>query len=818
MQVRVDFAGDAESPIPPLHANLVASGSLDSLRVFVTGDSETGSTRIPPAHFEFEAAGRPDAYRIDATVLSVGTDELPPIDLEFVGTGDLRTFEVERAHAEILEGQVSFDGSVTWNPELLWVADLDVDSVAPSSLTPNPDDWPGRVSFRGETSGRMVDGALRAELSADTLSGRLRGFPIEGSLSVSRSNGIYDIPRVRLEWGTLGLEAAGHVGDEIDLEFDVRAPDLSLPFPNAAGSVRASGSLEGELDGPRIDAVYEIDDLVFGRVSLAHGSGSMDLDIRSRDSSRVDLSAQDLTVDSIVVDSVALHLRGTPQAHDLQLEAAGPDWLLDLRLVGRLSNADVLAESAWSGRIVSLLFDVPETGALRLDEPANLVASTDSVRVDPFCISAMEPSASLCAGGDWTAPTGPTGFGAGTLEVEFTGIMLSPLDSLFPMGFRVEGVASGIVRASLSQDGSFEGAGRVATGPATVEALVDGEVSRFAFGGSSFAFTAGSEGIAATLEIEAEHEDSPARISLRAEAAVPGFTNLNQEMDSQFVEGSLQAWVPDLALLDVLLPEFANTTGSASVDLVLSGTVAEPEVEGEVLITSVDTDLPELGLELRGVEVAGSARAVFSRDGSLEGTGRVVLGPGTLHTLMDAEPSRFAFDGSGLEVTVSPEGLTATLGFEVEREDLTPVVSLEAVATMPGFTNLNQDLDRQGLEGSLSASMLDLTLVDALLAELANTTGSASMDLVFGGTVGATEVEGELLVTGAETDVPELGIRLQGIEISARTEEDGALFVSGQVTSGTGTLQIEARPPPTRSIDDPTVISVTGERFTVVNR
>ena len=123
------------------------------------------------------------------------------------------------------------------------------------------------------------------------------------------------------------------------------------------------------------------------------------------------------------------------------------------------------------------------------------------------------------------------------------------------------------MRASLSQDGSFEGAGRVAIGPGTVEALVDGEVSRFALGGSSFAFTASSEGIAATLEIEAEHEDSPARISLRAEAAVPGFTNLNQELDSQFVEGSLQASVPDLALLDVLLPEFANTTGSASVGM-----------------------------------------------------------------------------------------------------------------------------------------------------------------------------------------------------------------------------------------------------------
>lgn len=426
----------------------------------------------------------------------------------------------------------------------------------------------------------------------------------------------------------------------------------------------------------------------------------------------------------------------------------------------------------------------------------------------------------MCAGGDWTAQTGPTGFrfGAGSLEAEFTGIALSPLDGLSPVETTVEGEAAGTVRANVSQDGSLEGTARVALGPGTLQTNINGEVARFTFDDSDFEFNADSEGITATLGLEAEQEDSAAPISLQAEAAVPGFTNLNQELDSQFVEGSLQASVPDLALLEAFLPQLANTIGSASMELALGGTVGEAELEGEIQITGGETDLPELGIELRGVEVAGGARAIYSEDGSFAGTGRVVLGPGTLQTVVDDEPSRFAFGGSGVEVTANPDGLTATVGFEVEHEDLTALVSLEADASIPGYTNLNQDFASQDIEGSVRASMADLTLVDALLPELTNTTGSASMDLVLGGTVGEPAAEGEILVTGAETDVPELGIRLQGVEISARIEEDGELLVDGRVTSGAGTVRIEVRPPTTRSMDDPTVISITGERFTVANR
>jgi translocation and assembly module TamB len=703
----VTLTADTETgttPLPPMHLELEASGSLDSAEVSLVAETKGGTTRIPPSHIELEAFGGLDGYRLTATVVASGTDELPPIDVTFAGTGDDGSFDVETALANVLEGQVRFAGSVEWDPELRWIADLEVDSLAPASLTPAPDEWPGRISLRGESSGRIVGGRLQAAVRIDTLGGHLRGASMEGRLSAAVADGVIDVEELRLDWGSLDLDASGRIADSIDVEFDLKAPDLGLLLPDMVGSVRTAGSLSGRLGAPRIDATYDVVDLRIGTVSAAAATGSIDLDLASTDGGRVDLSALSLTIASVVLDSLEVHLRGLDEGHELRVAGSGPDGDIDLLLAGILSKEEVAAERTWDGRIASLAIDIAPAGAWVLTEPADLVLSADSVRLSKLCLTAVDRVGRVCAAADWNQPLAE-GIGSGTTEVELIGIELARLDTLIAGENRFEGGLSGVLRAEFMDNGDLAGDGTVTLGPGTIETVRDGETTRVRFGGPGLQFSAGPGGVSVTLSLQLEQEDGALRTTVEGEYRVPGLTNLNQDLEALTVEGALRAAIPDLAFVEALLPELKNTKGSATIDLAIAGTFGDPRTTGEVVVTGVETDIPGLGIQLRGVELTGRSE----EDGVLVVHGQLTSGAGTITiegrsplvpsesnpTTLTIRGDRFTAANTGnMQIEISPDlELRITRDLVVVQGDvLVPAANIEIIEVPESAVRVSRDV------------------------------------------------------------------------------------------------------------------------------
>ena len=701
--LEADVAADAELPIPPGRFDLVANGSLDSARIYLTADTETGSTPIPPTHIELEVNGGLDGYRLEATVASAGTEKLPAIDVAFSGTGDDEHFVVETADAAVLDGRIRLAGTATWVPKLEWVADVEADSIALTSLMPEPEEWPGRVSFRGDSQGRIVDGRLEATVQVDTLGGHLRGAPLEGRLAAAVSGDTYEIEILRLDWGSLDLAAAGHIGDTVDVAFDLSAPDLSLVFPEWAGAIRTIGSLSGSPESPRIDASYEVDSLRVETYSMAHGAGSVLLDFENPDSSRVDLAARGLAADSLVLDSLSVRVRATESGHELQLAAGGPDGVLDIELEGHLSEEGPMPDRTWSGRVVSLALDIPPAGAWRLQDPTRMLLSADSAWIEPLCMAAEGRTGRVCSSGRWVAAD--SGVGTATAELTLDGVELSRIDSLLPEGNRVQGGVSGTVTASLAEDGSISGLGTITLGPGTIETVRGGERSRIRFGGPGLQFAAGSQGLSVDLGLEVERDDGSIRTTVYGDYSVPGFTNVNQDLGQQAIEGSLRASMPDLAFLENVLPELQNTRGSATMDLAIRGTVADPRTTGEIVVTGVATDVPDLGLQLRDIEITARSEA----DGTLLIDGRVTSGAGTIVIKgqsplvpSDERPTTLSLTGEqftavstgGMLVAISPDldlRITRDL-VDVRGEIVVPSATIEILEVPESAVRVSRDV------------------------------------------------------------------------------------------------------------------------------
>jgi translocation and assembly module TamB len=75
----------------------------------------------------------------------------------------------------------------------------------------------------------------------------------------------------------------------------------------------------------------------------------------------------------------------------------------------------------------------------------------------------------------------------------------------------------------------------------------------------------------------------------------PGF-RMGRAAAEQPLVGHLRAQLSNLGFLQVVVPVLGTTTGQATADLELSGTLAAPAIAGTAHVTGAAAEVPSLGL------------------------------------------------------------------------------------------------------------------------------------------------------------------------------------------------------------------------------
>jgi autotransporter translocation and assembly factor TamB len=540
-------------------------------RIQVEDGFVTVSDSISISDINLTASGTHDDYQAEVTA-SLTAPQIGRAQLESSGRGTLSEFRIENVRALALDGEVRGSGAISWQPRIEWQVALDADGLAPATLAPSPEDWPGQVSLSAALEGNLMDGRTEMAVRIDTLYGTLRGQPLTGVIRAGIRNSEYSFDRVDIDWGSVRIDVAGMVnGDQLDLNFDLQAPDLAAVLPRSSGSVSASGRLAGSPSTPIINATATGNAVVLDQFTLSRANARVDVDWQDRGTNEVDVRVEDLEYSNQAIDSVRLVVRGSRAAHQVEATVASNE--ADMRLTA----SGGLTDWTWSGVLADLGIDTRNAANWRLEQPATLTASESAVTLDELCMLAS--GGDFCIAGTWESQA------EWQVRSSMSELPVSLLRPLLPDALTIDGTVSGQVDAA-GQTGTPEYVEldlRPSSG--SLEYVFRDTVTALTYREAHVTVNAAGDSLRGSVSVQLAESGSVDFGSLSAELSLSSLAELIDGMaadsftDVLTDEWKLSSSIDQISfsLLRPLLPQALTMNGTISGQVSTAGRAGIPE-------------------------------------------------------------------------------------------------------------------------------------------------------------------------------------------------------------------------------------------------
>lgn len=137
------------------------------------------------------------------------------------------------------------------------------------------------------------------------------------------------------------------------------------------------------------------------------------------------------------------------------------------------------------------------------------------------------------------------------------------------------------------------------------------------------------------------------------------YVNASVQLDmgqAQALAGQIKSSIMDFSAFAPFLPQLDNIKGQLKTDLVLSGRLNQPLINGNIGLTEGAVDLVDLGLELRDIQLQGLAFGNSTQPIQLSGSARSGQGTLNLKGFVDLQgAANLNLSGSDFEVARLPE-------------------------------------------------------------------------------------------------------------------------------------------------------------------
>ncbi len=256
------------------------------------------------------------------------------------------------------------------------------------------------------------------------------------------------------------------------------------------------------------------------------------------------------------------------------------------------------------------------------------------------------------------------------------------------------------------------------------------------------------------------------------------------------------------------------TQGAAALGLSADWDDGAWAARGGVEHLPLDLANPELPPEQ---QLHGTVEATFAASGLADGTVRgrlaAALAEARLVFATAAGPDSLVFEDAALHAGMGDSGVAVDFALVLAAPATGARVDLAGDLALPEYTNLRDDPGAQPLRATLRGSLPDLGVFAGLDPRVTGLAGSIAVDAQAGGTVAAPEGRGELRAEGVTVTLPDLGITIRNGAFTASGDPTAGLTLDGGAESGEGSIHIGGRVPPQPSVDDPVLVTITGERF-----
>lgn len=535
---------------------------------------------------ELRAQGDLQGYQMNLDS-RVDGEQIPPGRWRLQARGDLEGLVVESLQGQVLDGELSAEGRLSWAQGLSWQAALRASGINPGAQWP---DYPGRLGGRLRAEGRVTEEGWTLSARPD-IDGRLRDYPVAlGGTVAKTAAGAWRFQGLRLASGANRLELDGRLQERWDLAGRFQLPEPQALLPELRGSASGGFSLAGPLEQPDVRLRFEGRELVYNELRAAELAVEARLGRLGYADSTLLLTASGLAAGESKVGRLRAELEGRRDRHLLTLSLNGEPYAGELVLAGGLTES-----LDWRGELRSAELGLPPEQRWTLESPVDLAWRQGAARLtlQPHCW--RQQQASLCL--SEPARIGERGELALALEdfqLQWLGPWLpegvvwqGPLQAGAALAWR-PGVLPTLELSAVSRDGEVDVVEEDDVPPVRLD------YQRLAVG-----LSVQDGRLLGTLDLESRTlGNGRLRVATRPEA------------QPRPLQGEVELDGVRLEILKPFLPQMQALAGELGLSGALGGTLQAPEFNGQLRLREGRLATPGMPMELREValtaEIQGS--------------------------------------------------------------------------------------------------------------------------------------------------------------------------------------------------------------------
>jgi len=562
--------------------------------------------------------------------------------LDATGQGETASgFEQTDVVIGLADGKVSYDGPLRWLGDTLLDGKLTIKELNPGVLVQG---WPGNLSGQSAIKLSKADPTLQVNARDIAIRGELRQRPLSVTGSLSYRDDLVDIRQLEVNSGQSSLIANGQLqNDKLTFTWSLNSPDLQDFYPDISGSMTANGDISGTVKQPEVNAVMQAK--MFSYQDLKVGRLDSKTTLRLHDNARISASLQLENIESpqLSAEQASLNIDGSQQAHAISLALNSKPIQLAVKANGALSNDHV-----WEGSFQEFDFENAKAGSWTLTEKGAVRLSQNQQTLPRHCWSSKNGQICLQATqaeGQWQT------------SGEFARLPLSLFE-----GFAVEleqltGSLRGKFNLASGDDSVIHGSGDVYVDEASLQLNQSAlnQKQPLQLNNVSLSYQLDETQTTAKFHIEPALDGVSA---INANVDTVALQQLINNPEQAALKGQITTAVKDLSPLQLSHPAFDDMKGQLDINLGLSGTVAQPQIEGVASLQQGQVAIVDAGILLKDIQakLTGNLDQVDFDLQARSGEG-VLTGEGQFRLTENSWELETGIKGRQLEVMNTPEAL-----------------------------------------------------------------------------------------------------------------------------------------------------------------
>ena len=358
-------------------------------------------------------------------------------------------------------------------------------------------------------------------------------------------------------------------------------------FTDAKGSIISKGnaSFHGYL--PMTEGTISAKNLQYKKYHANNINGSWHINLISFSDNNLNLTADGLVTPFFQADTLAAKVTGNLLKQKLTLKLTKDQSTVNFATTTSRSS------NSWQGTIDEWTITNPNQPDWVLKNPTDYTFSANSFAINNLCLQQQKTNLSIC--GDASIKDG-----IWQTDIKSSNIYLTNLLEWINPNYSWDGY--GKINANISGDKQQIKQAQLAltTGPAKISINKSAD---FAIKSSSFnADFKEGDGLNATLKI------IPVKYNpINATLALPNYSGLGLPSSDDEIKATA-TWQSPIEIFEYLFPKYVRPDGVLNVNATVTGTIAQPELNGTATLDNGSITIPTYGLTLKNVQASLNAK------------------------------------------------------------------------------------------------------------------------------------------------------------------------------------------------------------------